>query len=306
MTNQPPILKEEVALGVEKKRIPLKEQGKKWFIAPAITWLMLFTLAPLIYTVYLSFHGSRFLQVTRFVGLKNFVNVLTDYRFWGAFRVTIIFVLGGLALSVGLGLLFALLFNRQIKGVQVFRTLSTMPLFTAPVALGYIFMIIFYENGGPINNFLTTIISKQVPWLSNPNWAVFSILIADTWQWTPFAFLVLLASLQSVPKDLYEAASLDSASSWDIFKHITFPLISSALGTVIILRVVEAFKVFDLPFALTNGGPGLATRTLTFNVYTNGLRDQNLGAASATAIVLLIIVLIVSALFFKRYGSNYE
>lgn len=161
MTNQPPILKEEVALGVEKKRIPLKEQGKKWFIAPAITWLMLFTLAPLIYTVYLSFHGSRFLKVTRFVGLKNFVNVLTDYRFWGAFRVTIIFVLGGLALSVGLGLLFALLFNRQIKGVQVFRTLSTMPLFTAPVALGYIFMIIFYENGGPINNFLTTIISKQ-------------------------------------------------------------------------------------------------------------------------------------------------
>ena len=110
--------------------------------------------------------------------------------------------------------------------------------------------------------------------------------------------MVLLASLQSVPKDLYEAASLDSASSWDIF--------SSALGTVIILRVVEAFKVFDLPFALTNGGPGLATRTLTFNVYTNGLRDQNLGAASATAIVLLIIVLIVSALFFKRYGSNYE
>ena len=234
------------------------------------------------------------------------INVLTDYRFWGAFRVTIIFVLGGLALSVGLGLLFALLFNRQIKGVQVFRTLSTMPLFTAPVALGYIFMIIFYENGGPINNFLTTIISKQVPWLSNPNWAVFSILIADTWQWTPFAFLVLLASLQSVPKDLYEAASLDSASSWDIFKHITFPLISSALGTVIILRVVEAFKVFDLPFALTNGGPGLATRTLTFNVYTNGLRDQNLGAASATAIVLLVIVLIVSTLFFKRYGSNYE
>ncbi|MBP8933385.1 MAG: sugar ABC transporter permease [Candidatus Atribacteria bacterium] len=267
---------------------------------------MLFTLAPLIYTVYLSFHGSRFLKVTRFVGLKNFITVLSDYRFWGAFRVTIIFVLGGLVLSVGLGLLFALLFNRQIKGVQIFRTLSTMPLFTAPVALGYIFMIIFYENGGPINNFLNSVISKQVPWLSNPSWAIFSILIADTWQWTPFAFLVLLASLQAVPKDLYEAASLDSASSWDVFKHITFPLISPALGTVIILRIVEAFKVFDLPFALTNGGPGLATRTLTFNVYTNGLRDQNLGTASATAIVLLVIVLIVSTLFFKRYGSNYE
>jgi len=291
---------------VKKIRTPLKEQGKKLFIAPAITWLMLFTLAPLIYTVYLSFHGSRFLKVTRFVGLKNFITVLSDYRFWGAFRVTIIFVLGGLVLSVGLGLLFALLFNRQIKGVQIFRTLSTMPLFTAPVALGYIFMIIFYENGGPINNFLNSVISKQVPWLSNPSWAIFSILIADTWQWTPFAFLVLLASLQAVPKDLYEAASLDSASSWDVFKHITFPLISPALGTVIILRIVEAFKVFDLPFALTNGGPGLATRTLTFNVYTNGLRDQNLGTASATAIVLLVIVLIVSTLFFKRYGSNYE
>ena len=290
---------------MKRKKLPLKEQGKGWFITPAITWLMLFTLIPLIYTVYLSLHGSRFLKVTRFVGLKNFISVLTNYRFWEAFRVTIIFVLGGVVMSVGLGLLFALIFNRPIRGVRFFRTLSAMPLFTAPVALGYIFMIIFYENGGPVNNLISLFGLKGVQWLSSPSWALCSILIADTWQWTPFAFLVLLASLQAIPKDLYEAASLETASSWDIFKHITFPLLSPALGTVIILRIVEAFKVFDLPFALTNGGPGLATRTLTFNVYTNGLRDQNLGTATATAIILLLIVLLVSTLFFKRYGSNY-
>jgi ABC-type sugar transport system permease subunit len=115
-----------------------------------------------------------------------------------------------------------------------------------------------------------------------------------------------LAALQAAPRDLYEAASLDSASGWEIFRHITLPLISPTLGTVIILRTVEAFKVFDLPFALTNGGPGLATRTLTFNVYTSGLRDQNLGVATATAVILLLMVLAVSQIFFRRYGSNYD
>jgi len=288
------------------KRVPLKEQGKHFFIFPAIIWLLVFTIFPLLYTLYLSFHGSRFLRVTKFVGLENYIYVLSDYRFWNAFRVTITFVVLSVLLTVGLGLLLALLFNRQMKGVQFFRTICTTPLFTAPVALGYMFMIILYEEGGPVNNFLHALGANTIPWLSHPRWALVSVLIADVWQWTPFAFLVLLAALQAAPRDLYEAASLDSASGWEIFRHITLPLISPTLGTVVILRTVEAFKVFDLPFALTNGGPGLATRTLTFNVYTSGLRDQNLGVATATAVILLLMVLAVSQIFFRRYGSNYD
>ncbi|MGB4475560.1 MAG: sugar ABC transporter permease, partial [Bacillota bacterium] len=120
------------------------------------------------------------------------------------------------------------------------------------------------------------------------------------------AFMVLLAALQSVPDEMYEAAVLDTVSSWQTFIHITLPMIRHALVTVVLLRTVEAFKIFDIPFALTNGGPGLATRTLTFNVYTTGLRDQNLGEATAISFLLVIIMLTATFVFFRIYRSEYE
>ena len=122
----------------------------------------------------------------------------------------------------------------------------------------------------------------------------------------PFAFLVLLAALQAVPDELYEAAALDTVSSWQSFMHITLPMIRPALVTVVLLRTVEAFKIFDIAFSLTNGGPGLATRTLTFNVYTTGLRDQNLGEATAIAFLLVILMLSVTFVFFRIYRSQYD
>lgn len=276
------------------------------FVAPAIIWLLTFTIFPLLYSLYLSFHGSRFLRVTGFVGLDNYYLVLTNYRFWTSFFITLLFVVVGVVMTVLLGLALALLFNHQMRGVQLFRTLSTIPLFIAPVALGYLSMMTFYEEGGPINNFLMTLGMQKIPWLSNPWWAKVAVMLTDTWQWTPFAFLVLLAALQAVPDELYEVAALDTVKSWLVFIHVTLPMIQSALGTVILLRMVEAFKMFDLPFTLTNGGPGLATRTLTFNVYTTGLRDQNLGEATATAFLLLIIMLIICIFFFRNYRNYYD
>lgn len=276
------------------------------FVAPAIIWLLTFTIFPLLYSLYLSFHGSRFLRVTGFVGLDNYYLVLTNYRFWTSFFITLLFVVVGVVMTVLLGLALALLFNHQMRGVQLFRTLSTIPLFIAPVALGYLSMMTFYEEGGPINNFLMTLGMQKIPWLSNPWWAKVAVMLTDTWQWTPFAFLVLLAALQAVPDELYEVAALDTVKSWRVFIHVTLPMIRSALGTVILLRMVEPFKMFDLPFTLTNGGPGLATRTLTFNVYTTGLRDQNLGEATATAFLLLIIMLIICIFFFRNYRNYYD
>lgn len=279
---------------------------RHFFVAPAIIWLFAFTIFPLLYALYLSFHGSRFLRITGFVGLDNYYLVLTNYRFWSSFFVTLLFVVVGVLLTVLLGLALALLFNYQMRGVKLFRTLSTIPLFIAPVALGYLSMMIFYEEGGPINNLFMTLGMQKIPWLSNPWWAKVAVMLTDTWQWTPFAFLVLLAALQAIPDELYEVAALETVKSWRIFIHVTLPMIRSALGTVVLLRMVEAFKMFDLPFTLTNGGPGLATRTLTFNVYTTGLRDQNLGEATATAFLLLIIVFSISVFFFRNYRDYYD
>lgn len=273
---------------------------------PAVLWLLTFTIFPLLYSLYLSFHGSRFLKPTHFVGFENYQYVLTDYRFWQSFRVTLLFVLVGTAITVVLGLLLALLFNRPLRGMKFFRSLATMPLFAAPVAVGYLSMILFYEEGGPFNEILLALGSNKITWLSHPFWAKVAVLYADIWQWTPFAFLVLLAALQSVPLELYESVALDTKSHWQVFRHITLPMIQPALVTVILLRMVEAFKMFDIPFSLTNGGPGIATRTITFNVYISGLRDQNLGEATAMAFLLLIMVLLVSIFFIRHYRRLYE
>ena len=282
------------------------DMARAWgFTAPGMTWVFAFTIFPLLYTVYISFTSTT-LKGNIFAGLGNYAEIFGDYRFWSAFRVTIIFVLCSVLVTVLLGLLIALVLNRIVRGVKLFRSLSILPLFAAPVALGYLGMTIFYEQGGPINNFLTFLGLGSIPWLSNPRWALVSVLAVDAWQWTPFVFLVMLAALQSVPPDLYEVATLDSASSWQQFTRITLPLVRAPLGTVVILRFVEAFKIFDIPYTLTNGGPGIATRTLTYDIYTTALRNQNFGYSSAMAVIMLIIVLIVTFIFFRSYGDIYD
>ncbi len=215
-----------------------------------------------------------------------------------------------LAASVGvtlvLGTLLALALNRGLRGSRAFRALSILPMFAAPIALGYLGMTIFYEQGGPINNIISGLGLQAVPWLSNGRWALVSILAVDVWQWTPFVFLVVLAALQSVPRELHEVARLETSSRAAVFFGVTLPLIRAPLGTVIILRIVEAFKVFDIPFTLTNGGPGIATRTLTYNIYTTALRNQNFGYSASMAVVMLVLVMVAAIVFYRSYGSIYD
>lgn len=179
-------------------------------------------------------------------------------------------------------------------------------MFAAPIALGYLGLTIFYEQGGPVNNLLAALGLPTVRWLSQGRWAMVSILAVDVWQWTPFVFLVVLAALQSVPQELLDAGRLETDSSWVLLTRVTLPLIRAPLGTVVILRIVEAFKVFDIPFTLTNGGPGIATRTLTYDVYTTALRNQNFGYAASMAVVMLVLVSIVAVIFYRLQRGVYE
>ncbi|MFQ5867987.1 MAG: carbohydrate ABC transporter permease [bacterium] len=282
--------------------------GKKGylFVIPSITWVFLFTIFPLLYSLRISFYATWYGKLTKFIGLKNYARLIGDYRFWSAIRVTLTFVTITVLGTIVLGMVLALIFNRKMQGVRLFRGLFCMPLFTAPVALGYLGVMIFYEEAGPINTLVEALGLTKIPWLSQSGWAMVAVCLVDIWQWTPFVFLVLLAGLQSLPEEIYEAALLDSSSSWDIFRYITFPLIAPVLGTVTILRIVEAFKVFDIPFSLTNGGPGIATRTLTYYAYVQGLRNLDLGYGAAMAYVLLAMMLVVSIIFFSRYSKMYE
>jgi multiple sugar transport system permease protein len=280
----------------------------KWlFVGPGILWVLAFTIFPLLYSLRLSFMRARLGQPQTFNGLKNYARAFSDYRFWNSFKITIIFVLASVVLTVLLGLGLALLFNRPMRGQRVFRSLFTMPLFAAPIAMGYLGLTIFHEQVGAVNTVLRALgVVNLPPWFSDVWLARLTIVLVDVWQWTPFCFLVLLAGLQGLPEEIYEAATLDSSSGWDIFRFVTLPLLAPVLFTVTMLRLVEAVKILDIPFSMTNGGPGAATQTLSFYIYLTGLRNFNAGYASALAYLLLLMVLIISLFFFNRLRQIYE
>lgn len=295
-----------------------RDRIKYLFVAPGIIWILFFTIFPLISSLGLSFFKARLGKPLEWLGLKNYGRAFTDYRFtnfikaplnfgrWGSLEITIAFVIISVTLTVLAGLGLAMLFNRPIRGQRIFRSLFVLPLFTAPIALGYLGLTIFHEDLGPVNNFLLMLGLSKVQWISGVWPARMAIILVDVWQWTPFCFLVILAGLQALPEEIYEAARLDTSSAWDTFRYITLPLISPVLFTVTMLRMVEAFKVLDIPFSLTQGGPGKATQTLSFYVYLTGLRDWNRGYASAQAYILLFLVMIVSMFFFARMRQIYE
>jgi multiple sugar transport system permease protein len=277
------------------------------FVGPGIFWVLAFTVFPLLYSLRLSFFKARLGRPQRFAGLDNFYRAFNDYRFWDSLEVTLLFVVVSVTLTVLLGLGLALLFHRPIRGQRIFRSLFTLPLFTAPIALGYLGLTIFHEEVGAVNTVLRALGMTDLPrWFSDVWLARLAIILVDVWQWTPFCFLVILAGLQGLPEEIYEAVVLDTSSEWDIFRLITFPLLLPVLFTVTILRMVEAFKVLDIPFSMTSGGPGAATQTYSFYIYLTGLRNFNAGYASALAYLLLILMLVISLIFFNRLRQIYE
>lgn len=280
----------------------------KWlFVGPGILWVLVFTIFPLLYSLRLSFFQARLGRPQSFNGFGNFARAFSDYRFWDTLEVTVLLVVVSVTLTVLLGLGLALLFHRPIRGQRIFRSLFTMPLFTAPIALGYLGLTIFHEEVGAVNTVLKALGMLDLPrWFSNVWLARLAIILVDVWQWTPFCFLVLLAGLQSLPDEIYEAALLDTSSGWYMFRYITLPLIGPVLFTVTMLRMVEAFKILDIPFSMTSGGPGAATQTYSFYIYLTGLRNFNAGYASALAYLLLILMVIISLYFFNRLRQIYE
>jgi multiple sugar transport system permease protein len=278
---------------------------KYLFLLPSVFWIIAFSFFPLIWSLGISFFNYRLGRPLQFAGLDKFAKVFSDYKVANAAKVTLIYVLVGVVVEIVLGLFLALLFNQKMRGRQFFRTLFSMPLFATPVAVGFLAITIFYEEGGPVNSLLG-LAGIKIAWLSHPDWALVAILILEVWQWTPFCFLVFLASLQSLPEEIYEAAALDYTSQWQIFKRLTLPLLQPVIIIVFLLRLIEAVKVFDFPFILTKGGPGTATEVYSMFVYRTGLKFFDLGYASALAYVLLIAMMIIVTFFFKRMREIYE
>ncbi|MDI3543353.1 MAG: multiple sugar transport system permease protein [Candidatus Atribacteria bacterium] len=281
-------------------------RAKYFFIFPAIIWVLAFTIFPLIYSLGLSFFRVRLGRPAQFVGLNNFARIFSDYKVGNSLKVTLLYVAITVSIQLILGTLIALLFNQEMRGKNIFRALLILPIFCTPVAVGYLGLTIFYEEGGPINSILMSLFNLKIPWLSSRIWAWVAVLLLDIWQWTPFCFLVILAGLQSLPEEIYDAAYIDSSSEWEIFRKITFPMIQPVIMVVLLLRLIESFKIFDVVYSLTGGGPGTATEVYSLYTYRTGMKFFDLGYASALGYLLLAIVIVIINLLFRQIREVYE
>jgi len=282
------------------------DRTKYWFLGPAVIWILVFTIFPLLYALYTSFFSFRFGRINQFVGLANFGRLFTDANLHNGLRVTLTFVIVTVTIEMLAGFGLALLLNREMRGKNILRAIMILPLFATPVAMGYLGITLFYEINGPVNELIRAFGGTDIPWLSNPFWAQVAIILIDIWQWTPFVFLVSLAALQGLPADLFEAAEVDGASGWQSFRRITLPLMTPVLWLILLLRMVEAFKVFDIPTSLTLGGPGRATEVYSLFTYRTALRFFDHGYAAAQGFLLLVIVSLIVALLFGQIRSIYQ
>jgi len=282
-----------------------RDRAKWFFLLPGVVWILLFTIFPLLYAISMSLHAYRFGMQGAFIGLGNFQRLLTDPVLREDLLTTFQFVIASVAIEMVLGIGLALLFNREMRGRGFLRTLATLPLFTTPVAIGYLGITLFYEEGGPINAFIQTLGGPQIPWLSNPFWAKVAIVLLDIWQWTPFVFLVSLAGLQGLSQDLTEASEVDGAAWWQNLLHIVLPLMAPLIWLILLLRAIEAFKVFDTVVTLTAGGPGRATEVISRYTYITMRKFSDYGYAAAQGFLLLLIVSVLFTLLWSRIKHNY-
>jgi multiple sugar transport system permease protein len=286
--------------------LPTLESRERRFalslLGPALVLLLFTTTAPLIYLVWTSLQridlGMPWL--TGFAGLGNYLKMGDDPRFWNSLLLTFVYTGSTVILQVVVGLSLALLVMQLPRGQGLLRIAAILPIVLAPVVVGLFWRTLVLAPDFGIVDLVTRALGLgSYNWLGDPQLALISVIAIHTWQWTPFAFLVLLATLATLPPDVYEAARLDRASAWRTFIHITLPLIRPAVVMVVIMRLMTALSAFAAIFAATGGGPGSATEILNLYAYRTSFTELNLGYGASLAVVLLSITLAISWFMFR-------
>jgi multiple sugar transport system permease protein len=270
-------------------------------LAPAFMALLATTTFPLIFLIWTSTFRMDLAMpfADGFVGLENYRALLTDDRFWSSLLVSLVYTGSTVVLQVALGLALALMVMDMKRGQGWFRIVAILPVVLSPAIVGMIWRTFMLAPEFGIVDYLAInagIGSKN--WLGDPLLAMISVIVIHTWQWTPFAFMVLLASLASLPEDIYEAAQLDRASAWQRFRRITLPLLRPAIVMVVIMRTMVALTAFAAIFTVTGGGPGTATEILNLYAYRKSFTELSIGYGSALAVALLIVTLLISGVLF--------
>jgi len=274
-----------------------RERNFKYLlVGPAIFVLLLIGVFPLVYLLMVSFQGITMTETsTDFIGAANYKQLFNDARLWQALLHTVIITAIALPLELVLGLAMAQLFLDRLPGRAVFIALLVLPVVVSPIVSGATWALLFNHRFGPINQIIGWIMGKEtiLLWTINPNLVYPAIITAEIWQWTPFMFLLLLAALGNVDRSQLEAAAIDGASWWRTFSRIVLPAIAPVMTVAILIRGLDLFRLFDIVWALTQGGPGTMTETISVFTYVKGFQQFE---TSYTAAVALLVIVLLSAL----------
>jgi len=278
---------------------------KYLLLAPAIILLLVLTVYPLVFAVAASLQTVNVRTgAQRFVGLANFARIASDPLFWNAARNTAIYTGIAVTVELVLGLAMALILTEKFRSRNLFRTIFLTPMMLPPIVAAIIFKIIYMQQYGVANWFLGLLGIKGMLWEAGPRTALFSLVLVDIWEWTPFMFLILLAGLQAIPTDPYEAAKVDGATWFQELRHVTFPLLTPAVLIAVLLRLMDTLRIFDQVFVMTGGGPANSTETLSLYVYQTGFRFFDVGYATAMSFILLVATTVISNIFISRLRAE--
>lgn len=280
-----------------------REKEHYLFILPSFIILLLIVVFPTIFLWYVSFTNydlSMGWENKSWIGLRNYKYLfLEDKDFWYSLKISLFFSGFTVVTEFGLGLLIALLFNRRITGKRLWMSFLIIPMVITPSIVSLIWKLMLNTEYGVLNYLLSLLSIGKINWLGYEN-ALWSLILVDIWEWTPFMALILYAGLQALPQEPYEAALVDGASSVQLFRFITLPLMRPIIFISLLLRAIDSLKMFDIVYGLTQGGPGNATELLSLHIYRLGFRHTNwIGRASANAVILLMIVTLLTTVLLR-------
>jgi multiple sugar transport system permease protein len=280
---------------------PTQRRGETLLLlGPCVLYLIVFSIYPLVASLVRSFQSYNPTANTwTWVGFQNYQDLFASDQFGTVVKTTLFLTVAGVTIQVVLGTALALFFNQNLRGAAIVRGIIVLPMLLTPIVVGLLWRALLNPDWGLLNWVFVRLGFGYIGWLSDTNVAPWTLVFVDSWQWTPFVFVIVYARLQALPQDSFEAAAVDGANWFQRTVFITLPLLAPAIAFAAVFRAIDAFRTFDLVFGLTNGGPVISTTTLSFQAFQNGFEFQRYGYASAISYVMVIAAAIGVTLLFR-------
>lgn len=278
------------------------------FILPALLYLLVLSIYPLIYSFVLSLqHLNVQSGDITFVGFSNYVSLFKDKLFWQSLKIQAIFTFSAVSLELFIGFSLALIIDRRIRFEKFFRSIYLIPMMVTPMVVGLMWRLLLNADFGISRMIFEFLGMENRSILGGSSiTALLAVILVDVWQWTPFIFIIILSGLRSLPVDPFEMAQIDGASNIQVFRYITFPLMTPAILVGVLFRTIDAFREFDKVYSITYGGPGTSTYVLSFYTYLNAFSYSQWGKASAAAYIMLILIMIIAMIYQKTIFKQIE